>query len=120
MLIGFGLVIIGLYAFILGLEMGLFSLGETMAYQLTRGDSHFIIYAFGFAIGFATTMAEPSLTAIAKKAKEKLYIIEDYARDIESEIDDLKEETGFITYIDCTPPSKPAYFFHCKKALRYY
>jgi nitrogen regulatory protein PII len=69
-LIGFGLVIIGLYAFILGLEMGLFSLGETMAYQLTRGDSHFIIYAFGFAIGFATTMAEPSLTAIAKKAKE--------------------------------------------------
>ena len=69
-LIGFGLVIIGLYAFILGLEMGLFSLGETMAYQLTRGDNHFIIYAFGFAIGFATTMAEPSLTAIAKKAKE--------------------------------------------------
>jgi len=69
-LIGFSLVILGLYAFILGLEMGLFSLGETMAYQLTRGDSHFIIYAFGFAIGFATTMAEPSLTAIAKKAKE--------------------------------------------------
>jgi len=68
--IGFGLVILGLYAFILGLEMGLFSLGETMAYQLTRGDNHFIIYAFGFAIGFATTMAEPSLTAIAKKAKE--------------------------------------------------
>jgi len=69
-LVGFGLVIIGLYAFILGLEMGLFSLGETMAYQLTRGDSYFIIYAFGFAIGFATTMAEPALTAIAKKAKE--------------------------------------------------
>ena len=69
-IIGFGLVILGLYAFILGLEMGLFSLGETMAYQLTRGDNHFIIYAFGFAIGFATTMAEPSLTAIAKKAKE--------------------------------------------------
>jgi len=69
-IIGFALVILGLYAFILGLEMGLFSLGETMAYQLTRGDSPFIIYAFGFAIGFATTMAEPSLTAIAKKAKE--------------------------------------------------
>ncbi len=69
-MIGFGLVIIGLYAFILGLEMGLFSLGETMAYQLTRGDNQAIIYTFGFAIGFATTMAEPSLTAIAKKAKE--------------------------------------------------
>ena len=67
---GFILVIFGLYAFILGLELGLFSLGETMAYQLTKTNSIFIIYAFGFAIGFSTTMAEPALMAIAKKAKE--------------------------------------------------
>ncbi len=69
-IIGFILVIIGLGAFIIGLEMGLFSLGETMAYQLTKNTNNFIIYAFSFAIGFSTTMAEPSLTAIAKKAKE--------------------------------------------------
>lgn len=69
-LIGFGLVILGLDAFIIGLEMGLFSLGETMAFQLTQNDSTIIIYTFAFAIGFSTTMAEPSLTAIAKKAKE--------------------------------------------------
>jgi len=69
-LIGFGLVIIGLDAFIIGLEMGLFSLGETMALQLTQNDSSIIIYSFAFMIGFSTTMAEPSLTAIAKKAKE--------------------------------------------------
>ncbi len=69
-LIGFGLVILGLDAFIIGLEMGLFSLGETMAFQLTQNDSNVIIYSFAFAIGFSTTMAEPSLTAIAKKAKE--------------------------------------------------
>ncbi len=68
--IGFGLVIIGLDAFIIGLEMGLFSLGETMAYELTQKASAAIIYTFAFAIGFSTTMAEPSLTAIAKKAKE--------------------------------------------------
>ncbi len=68
--IGFILVILGLYAFILGLELGLFSLGETMAYQLTTTDSVYIIYAFAFAIGFSTTMAEPALMAIAKKAKE--------------------------------------------------
>ncbi len=67
---GFGLVILGLYAFILGLEMGLFSLGETMAYQLTKQDSKMLIYTFGFAIGFSTTMAEPALMAIAKKSKE--------------------------------------------------
>ncbi|NOQ31217.1 MAG: DUF1538 domain-containing protein [Helicobacteraceae bacterium] len=69
-LIGFVLVMVGLDAFIIGLEMGLFHLGETMAYQLTRGDSVSIIYAFAFMIGFSTTMAEPALTAIAKKAKE--------------------------------------------------
>lgn len=69
-IIGFALVIIGLDAFIVGLEMGLFSVGETMALELTRYDNNFIIYSFGFLIGFSTTMAEPSLTAIARKAKE--------------------------------------------------
>ena len=67
---GFALVVIGLYAFILGLELGLFSLGETMAYQLTNMGSNPLIYAFAFAIGFSTTMAEPALMAIAKKSKE--------------------------------------------------
>jgi len=69
-IIGFGLVILGLDAFIVGLEMGLFSVGETMALELTRYDNNIIIYSFGFLIGFSTTMAEPSLTAIARKAKE--------------------------------------------------
>ena len=69
-IIGFGLVILGLDAFIVGLEMGLFSVGETMAYELTRYGSDIIIYTFGFFIGFSTTMAEPALTAIARKAKE--------------------------------------------------
>ncbi len=69
-MIGFGLVILGLDAFIVGLEMGLFSVGETMAFELTQYDNNFIIYSFGFLIGFSTTMAEPSLTAIARKAKE--------------------------------------------------
>ena len=59
-----------LYAFHFGLEMGLFSLGETMAYQLTKSSSVLMIYAFAFAIGFSTTMAEPALMAIAKKQKK--------------------------------------------------
>ncbi len=67
---GFILVILGLYAFILGLEMGLFALGESMAYQLTKTGNMWIIYVFAFAIGFSTTMAEPALMAIAKKSKE--------------------------------------------------
>jgi len=68
--LGFGLVVLGLYAFILGLEMGLFKLGEDMAYQLTQTGNNLIIYAFSFAIGFSTTMAEPALMAIAKKSRE--------------------------------------------------
>jgi len=50
--------------------MGLFALGESMAYQLTQMDNVWMIFAFAFAIGFSTTMAEPALMAIAKKAKE--------------------------------------------------
>jgi nitrogen regulatory protein PII len=69
-IIGFILVILGLYAFILGLEMGLFALGESMAYQLTKAGNMWVIYIFAFAIGFSTTMAEPALMAIAKKAKD--------------------------------------------------
>jgi len=63
-------VIIGLYAFIVGLEMGLFPIGETMALQLTEQDNRFYIYLFGFLIGFSTTMAEPALLAIALKVEE--------------------------------------------------
>lgn len=69
-LTGIVLVILGLDAFIVGLEIGLFPIGETIAYQLTTMKSTWVIYLFGFMIGFATTMAEPALIAIAMKASE--------------------------------------------------
>ncbi len=68
--VGIGLVILGLYAFIVGLEMGLFPIGESMATQLCASDNHFYVYLFGFLIGFSTTMAEPALLAIAFKVEE--------------------------------------------------
>ncbi len=68
--VGIILVILGLYAFILGLEMGLFPIGETIAFQLTAMKNSILIYLFGFLIGFSTTMAEPALLAIAIKAQE--------------------------------------------------
>lgn len=67
---GVFLMILGLYAFITGLELGLFPIGEGIAKQLTSLDSVFIIYVFAFLIGFSTTMAEPALIAIAQKAGE--------------------------------------------------
>jgi len=69
-IIGIILVILGLYAFILGLEMGLFPIGETIAFQLTSMKNNLLVYLFAFLIGFSTTMAEPSLLAIAIKAEE--------------------------------------------------
>ena len=68
--VGIVLVILGLYAFIVGLDMGLFPIGETIAFQLTAMKNNLLIYAFAFLIGFSTTMAEPALLAIAIKAEE--------------------------------------------------
>jgi len=69
-IVGIILVILGLYAFIVGLEMGLFPIGETIAFQLTAMKNNLLIYLFAFLIGFSTTMAEPALLAIAIKAEE--------------------------------------------------
>ncbi len=67
---GIIMVILGLYAFIVGLEMGLFPIGESIATDLTSQDNNLLIYLFGFMIGFSTTMAEPALLAIAIKVQD--------------------------------------------------
>lgn len=67
---GFVLVIIGLYAFVIGLKLGLFPIGTSMAEQLIAREGYLLIYLFAFLIGFATTMAEPALLAIGKQAEE--------------------------------------------------
>ncbi|WP_338090053.1 DUF1538 domain-containing protein [Natronospirillum operosum] len=70
LIVGFGMVIFGLYAFVVGLKMGLFPIGESMAEQLIQRDNWFFVYLFAFCIGFATTMAEPALIAVGKQAEE--------------------------------------------------
>ena len=70
MLFGFALVIIGLYAFVVGLKLGLFPIGSSMAEQLIGQDYLIFVYLFAFCIGFATTMAEPALIAVGKQAEE--------------------------------------------------
>jgi hypothetical protein len=86
-LTGFLYVLIGLACFLEGLELALFPLGKLMAAQLT--DPIFLfgngpglhpeqtgwtlygwVYLFALAIGFSTTIAEPSLLAVALKANE--------------------------------------------------
>jgi hypothetical protein len=84
-LLGFGMVLLGLAFFMQGLETALFPLGRLMAVQLTAPEfvgaagggavagapdwrAYGWVYLFAFAIGFATTIAEPSLIAVAIKA----------------------------------------------------
>jgi len=63
-------VILGLTFFIYGLEMGLFPIGESMAYDFARKGSLFWLLTFAFALGFGTTVAEPALIAVAAEAAE--------------------------------------------------
>jgi hypothetical protein len=77
-------VLLGLSLFLVGLDQALFPLGKIMAQQLT--DPTFIqggieatgqalqwhdykwVYIFAFAVGFAATIAEPAVIAVAMKA----------------------------------------------------
>lgn len=69
-LLGGLLVVLGLMLFVQGLEMGLFPIGETMAHELARKGSLFWLLLFAFLLGFATTVAEPALIAVANEAAE--------------------------------------------------
>ncbi|MEP5569030.1 MAG: DUF1538 domain-containing protein [Halioglobus sp.] len=85
---GFAWVLVGLSLFLLGLEWCLFPLGRLMAEQLTdpafiqtaleagetaadvEWSDYYWVYIFAFLIGFSTTIAEPSLIAVAIKAND--------------------------------------------------
>ncbi len=65
---GLVLVMLGLALFVRGLQMGLFPLGEAMAGAFARKGSLMWLFAFAFALGFGTTVAEPALIAVAGEA----------------------------------------------------
>jgi hypothetical protein len=83
-LIGFLYVLLGIAFFLEGLEMALFPLGKLMASQLTTPEflginpaeqnvawqAYLWVYVFAASIGFSTTLAEPSLLAVAIKAEQ--------------------------------------------------
>lgn len=84
-IIGFIYVLVGLALFLQGLEQALFPIGRLMAEQLTNPEfihgvenftgeikwqDYFWVYIFAIAIGFSTTIAEPSLMAVAMKANQ--------------------------------------------------
>jgi hypothetical protein len=84
--LGFVYVLVGLALFLVGLEKALFPLGRIMAEQLIADamsgvgpdasggamewQRYVWVYVFAASIGFATTVAEPALLAVAMKASE--------------------------------------------------
>ena len=68
--LGTAMVVIGLTLFVQGLKLGLFPIGETMAWDFARKGSLFWLLAFAFSLGFGTTVAEPALIAVAEEAAE--------------------------------------------------
>lgn len=68
--IGFISMVVGLYLFLVGLEIGIFPIGESMAEKLSHPDKRAWTLLFALCIGYSTTMAEPALMAIAAKAEE--------------------------------------------------
>jgi len=68
LLAGVALVTLGLTLFIQGLELGLFPVGENMAYAFAQKGSVWWLLLFAFCLGFGTTVAEPALIAVAKEA----------------------------------------------------
>jgi len=84
LLAGLVFTVLGLGLFLVGLEQALFPLGRLMAQQLTNPEfltrgvdavaidwsAYTWVYVFALAIGFATTIAEPALLAVAMKAND--------------------------------------------------
>ncbi|MGB5987905.1 MAG: DUF1538 family protein, partial [Desulfobacterales bacterium] len=66
-LAGLGLVIVGLAFFVVGLDIGLFPLGEALAEEFARKGSLMWLMVFAFALGFGTTVAEPALIAVTRE-----------------------------------------------------
>ena len=63
-------VLAGLTFFIFGLRLALFPVGEGLAHALAEKGSVFWLIVFAFVLGFGTTIAEPSLIAVATEAAE--------------------------------------------------
>jgi hypothetical protein len=84
MITGLIYVLLGLSFFAEGLDMALFPLGKIMAKELTTPEflgvklhtkhihwkNYYWVYLFAASLGFATTLAEPSVLAVAQKIEQ--------------------------------------------------
>ncbi|PZN13995.1 MAG: DUF1538 domain-containing protein [Proteobacteria bacterium] len=64
-LIGSGLIIAGMFLLFLGVDYGIVPMGRFVGGELPRKGSVALIVLVGFAMGFATTVAEPDVLVLA-------------------------------------------------------
>ncbi|HIF47388.1 DUF1538 domain-containing protein [Candidatus Thioglobus sp.] len=67
-IVGSGFILIGLTLFMHGLKLGLFPIGEVLAFSFVKKGSIFWLIVFAFALGFGATIAEPDLIVMANEA----------------------------------------------------
>jgi hypothetical protein len=68
--VGFGLLLLGLLAFIEGLHLGLFPIGSHMALTLGRTEHLGYVLLFVFLLGASATLVEPALIAAVQRAAQ--------------------------------------------------
>ncbi|PKN13958.1 MAG: DUF1538 domain-containing protein, partial [Deltaproteobacteria bacterium HGW-Deltaproteobacteria-24] len=67
--LGFVIVILGVTFFLMGLEIGVFPLGNSLSNEFLEKRSLFWFALFGFALGFSASIAEPAIIAVATQAQ---------------------------------------------------
>ncbi|SDI51980.1 Protein of unknown function [Arthrobacter subterraneus] len=66
---GLAIVAVGIALFLHGLDLSIFPVGKNLANQFVRRGSLGLLLPFGFAIGFAASIAEPAVIAVAEQAQ---------------------------------------------------
>ncbi|WP_243641228.1 DUF1538 domain-containing protein [Xylanivirga thermophila] len=69
-ILGIMLSFFGLYIFVQGLKLGLIPLGNAVGAGLPALDNVYLIVAFNFLLSYASTIAEPAVTALAMEVEE--------------------------------------------------
>ena len=67
-IVGSCFILIGLTLFMHGLKLGLFPIGEVLAFSFVKKGSIFWLIIFAFSLGFGATIAEPDLIVMANEA----------------------------------------------------
>lgn len=70
LVIGFMLSVIGLHLFLKGVYLSIIPLGDSVGEGLVNIDNKYVITIFAFLLGYASTLVEPAVRALAFEVEE--------------------------------------------------